>query len=467
MKQLRNLFLLSLLLTLINQPSTAQDRIDTLSTRLPANHPDGPYILYADGNHQILRVDEAGHIIIHTYATLPEPFSFEVLSDANHPDSSARSRFTVTLGPLQRPDWQRPAPDSLIVISDVHAKWEPFVSILRAQHVIDDQLRWTFGNNELMINGDIFDRGDDATTCLWLTYKLQQEARKAGGEVHFLYGNHEEMVLRDNLKYTNTKYTDLAAAYSPTRAAHYGSLFFNTRTELGQWLGLCNTLQIIGTDLFVHAGLNQTFYDNNYNIPDLNLLMSRDILKTSGRNSFLFGSSSSTGGPLWYRGMVPGYSSLTPLPATTLRNLLRRYSGTERVIIGHTEVSSSSITVERSNHPIAYSANDFDYRVLNVNVPTATAYKRYGRGILVLPSGITQIIYDNAPSTPLPLPTRALTTTDLPLSTDTPRLLTTCYFSLLGQRTLHPAPHRVYLVRRTYDNGQTTVSKALPTPTKL
>lgn len=402
-------YLFSLLFFATGIQAYAQDGIDTLATKLASNHPDGPYLLYASGANKVVRVDEQGNIIVHTYAVIPENFTFEVVSDVNEPGKSTRSCFNVTLGSLRRPAWNRPAPDSLIVISDVHAKWAPFVSILKAQGVVDDSLNWSFGRNELMINGDIFDRGDDATTCLWLTYKLQQEARKVGGEVYFLFGNHEEMVLRNNLSYTNDKYTNLGNAYFPNYPSQYGSRFFNSQTELGRWLGQCNALQIIGKDLYVHAGLNQTFYDANYNIQDVNTTMSRDILKTSGRNTFLFGSSSSTGGPLWYRGMVPGYSSITPLSAATLKNLLLRY-GVERVIIGHTEVSSSSISSEKSNEPIAYSGNGFDHRVVNVNVPAVTAYNKYGRGILILKSGATYIIYDNKANTEMPLPTQPLHT---------------------------------------------------------
>ena len=42
----------------------------------------------------------------------------------------------------------------------------------------------------------------------WLMYKLEQEAWEAGGVMTFMLGNHEEMVLRGNLKYTRSKYKD-------------------------------------------------------------------------------------------------------------------------------------------------------------------------------------------------------------------------------------------------------------------
>jgi hypothetical protein len=378
---------------------------------LSSNQPDGPYIFYTETGAKVVSVDTLGFIHEDVYSELPPNFSFDVYSTANEPGTNHRSKFTVTLHPNTRIDWRRPAPDSLIVISDPHAKWAPFVSILKAQKVINDQLKWSFGKNELMIIGDIFDRGDDATTIFWLVYQLQQEARDAGGEVYFIYGNHEEMELRNSSScysngYIYQKYIDICAKYF-NATNQYGSLFFNSGTELGRWLAQCNSMQIIGNDLYVHAGLSSTFYDRNYTIPQVNEIMSADIMKTSGRDAFLFASSSSAGGPLWYRGMIPDYvakggyteNPTTPrvLHLTTdyLGGLLRRYEA-ERIIIGHTEHNAG-------DGPIAYS--DYDYRVVNVNVQTQNAMDAgRGRGILIEKNGKTSILYDTKPNKAMSLP---------------------------------------------------------------
>ncbi|MDR3219704.1 MAG: Ig-like domain-containing protein [Dysgonamonadaceae bacterium] len=392
-----------------NLTVTVTDRTPELS----ANQPDGPYIQYATGGDKVVSVDEEGYMVEKVYPVLPTGYTFEVLSDVNEPGKSDRSRFQVTLHPLSRSDWKRPAPDSLIVISDPHAKWAPFISILKAQKVIDANLNWAFGKNELMINGDIFDRGDDATTIFWFTYKLQQEARNAGGEVYFNYGNHEEMELRNSSScygsdgYLNMKYRTLSEKYFNV-TNQYGSRFFNNNTELGRWLAQCNSVQIIGKDLYVHAGLNPDFYKQNYSIEAVNTSMSTEILR-SGRGSTSSGlfAVNGDGGVLWFRGIVPGYntSSATPLPLDILGGLLRRYE-VERIIIGHTEVNSSSIAAaNRSDSPKAYAENNYDYRVVNVNVPAATAYSNgNGRGILVKKNGETYTIYDTKPNTVMSLP---------------------------------------------------------------
>ena len=41
--------------------------------------------------------------------------------------------------------------------------------------------------------GDLFDRGNDVVRTLWFIYRLEREARKQGGAIHVVLGNHEIM----------------------------------------------------------------------------------------------------------------------------------------------------------------------------------------------------------------------------------------------------------------------------------
>jgi hypothetical protein len=384
------------------------------SAVLEANQPDGPYIFYTDTGTVVVTVGIDGAMRSDVYREgLPSDYSFEVCSTAPEAGKETPSRFRVRLRTdYKRIDCVRRAPDSLLVISDPHAKWTPFTSILKAQGVVDESLRWVFGKNELMIIGDVFDRGDDATTIFWFVYKLQQEAREAGGEVHFLYGNHEEMELRDATScyrngYLFKKYIALSEAYFGD-STHYGSRFFSVDTELGRWLMRCNTIQIIGSDLFVHAGLNEEFYRMNYSLAEVNSRVSAEMF-TPARKSDTTGlmAAGAKGGVLWYRGMISGYNpeSAPPLPVETLHKLLRRYK-VERVIVGHTEVTSSSIAEPyRTTGATAYNGNGYDFRVVDVNVPADKALERgYGRGVLITRNGATFVVYDRAPNTPLALP---------------------------------------------------------------
>ncbi|NOK24222.1 metallophosphoesterase, partial [Corallococcus carmarthensis] len=99
-----------------------------------------------------------------------------------------------------------PAAPRIVALSDIHGQYGLLVRLLRAHQVIDAQDRWALGKDTLVIAGDVFDRGPQVTEAFWLLYGLQQQAAAAGGAVHFVLGNHETMVLYDDLRYVNPKY---------------------------------------------------------------------------------------------------------------------------------------------------------------------------------------------------------------------------------------------------------------------
>lgn len=335
---------------------------------------DGPYIFYPSGNKmRVLSVDAEKKVWNDIYYDeVPANFSFEVVSH------NYKHRFTVPLHKTERQYWKQEAPEKILAVSDPHGDMDCFVSVLKANGVINEKYEWTFGKNHLMILGDIFDRGDDVLPIFWLTYKLQKEATEAGGAVHFLIGNHESMVLRSDLRYINDKYAKLATQFE----LDY-SKFFAANTELGQWIGLGNTIQIIGRTLFVHGGLSQGFYDRNLDIANVNWQMSTGIfMDKAGRDNltsnskFLFSSSSSTEGgpgPLWYRGMV-GYESHEALSEETLDLLLQRYD-VDRVVVGHTVMDDVTTF--------------YGQRVIAINVDNQMNYDRQaGRGIIIEKDGV-------------------------------------------------------------------------------
>lgn len=88
----------------------------------------------------------------------------------------------------------------------------------------------------------------------WLFYKLEAEAAECGGRVSVMLGNHEPMELAGDMRYAKPKYKLLAEKLGMS----YRHLFF-PNTELGKWLGTRNAMQVIGRNLFVHAGISRDF----------------------------------------------------------------------------------------------------------------------------------------------------------------------------------------------------------------
>lgn len=327
---------------------------------------DGPYVLYGEGTSKLIQV-RAGKL--ETLALPKAPLSVMTENGQHH--------FEVALHPIKKPDWSYKSKGEILVLSDPHADFESFYSILRAQQVIGGNYQWTFGKNQLVIIGDVFDRGVDVLPIFWLIYKLEAEAEKAGGKVHFLFGNHEEMILRENLKYNESKYL----ALKDKLGMEYRDLW-SANSELGRWLLSRNTMEKIGDKLFVHAGLSSQLLTDKWTIPAVNDSVRSNIFKTKAEREqspaakFLFGSI----GPLWYRGMVRDEEKYEPLAEQDLQKLLVYY-GVKEVYVGHTIFPE--VTTFYANRVFAVNVNNRSNRE-----------KGRSRGLL-LRKGKTYLIFDD------------------------------------------------------------------------
>lgn len=91
-----------------------------------------------------------------------------------------------------------PAGERIVAIGDIHGALDGLVEILRAAGLIDANRRWIGGRARLVQTGDFTDRGAAVREVMDLLMRLESEARRAGGRVDVLFGNHEGMnVLRD------------------------------------------------------------------------------------------------------------------------------------------------------------------------------------------------------------------------------------------------------------------------------
>jgi tetratricopeptide (TPR) repeat protein len=81
----------------------------------------------------------------------------------------------------------------IVAVGDVHGAYDNFVAVLKMTGIIDDELKWVGGATHLVQNGDVVDRGPHSRLAMDLLMELEGQARKAGGFVHPLVGNHEAM----------------------------------------------------------------------------------------------------------------------------------------------------------------------------------------------------------------------------------------------------------------------------------
>ena len=93
---------------------------------------------------------------------------------------------------------QAPAGPRIVAVGDVHGAGPNLAQILQAAGLIDAKQKWIGGTARLVQTGDILDRGADVRAAYDLLMRIEGEARRAGGRVDVLFGNHEGMnVLHD------------------------------------------------------------------------------------------------------------------------------------------------------------------------------------------------------------------------------------------------------------------------------
>jgi hypothetical protein len=216
--------------------------------------------------------------------------------------------------------------ESIFVVSDIHGHYPNFIELLKANKIIDKNHAWSFGKGHLVIAGDVFDRGDQVTECLWLIFKLEYQAEKSGGRVHFLLGNHELMILKDNDKtYANDKYI---LPYAKALMDYHD--LFSHNYVLGQWIRSKNIAVKINDHLFVHGGIPPEFVGQKRTLDQMNRSIHEYMADTSGitppEKDLIIE-------PTWYRGYFEKSDKGEDL------SLICKYYKVNKIIVGHTPVN--------------------------------------------------------------------------------------------------------------------------------
>lgn len=300
-----------------------------------SSHEDGPYIFTKGDTSLIVTQENKGKFdSVYLDNEKLSNIAFKCVFDSiNYPTLSFR------LNPqTDSPDTGiYPMPDKLLAISDIEGNYEKYYDLLVSNNVIDSAYNWTFGNGHLVILGDLVDRGNYVTQCLWLTYHLEGEAQKHGGKVHYLLGNHEQLVLSGFDNYCAPKYHQVLKDLN-TDISH----LFSAKTELGKWIRSKNSIIKIGDYLFVHAGIDHSLLKYNLSIEKINSEVKRDIdtneFQTDESFDLLTGR-----GILWYRGMIEDDDNgdYKKISEQELDDILKHFNS-KSIVIGHTPVDNIS-----------------------------------------------------------------------------------------------------------------------------
>lgn len=99
----------------------------------------------------------------------------------------------------------------IYAIGDAHGNYYSFSAVLICAGIMDPELNWTAGNSIVVQMGDILDRGDSPLEIDRLLDVLAIQAKKAGGQIIRLVGNHELEILRKNYHITSLPYFHIEA----------------------------------------------------------------------------------------------------------------------------------------------------------------------------------------------------------------------------------------------------------------
>ncbi len=239
----------------------------------------------------------------------------------------------------------------IIAIGDLHGDFKNFKKLLINNKIVDRDLNWISGTTHLVFPGDTLDRGAKSTECLWLIRKLEVQAEKTGGKVHFLIGNHEYMVTQGDLRYVAKKYSKL-------HRYRYDKLF-NIHTEFGKWLRTKNVVEKINGYIFSHAGISPELAKTGISLNKINNLF-RELIdidftyyEPDKEKEKLLNLVMKSKGPIWYR----GYYKKKPFSQEKFNSILTRYKA-EKIIVGHTK--QKTITPYFKGKLLAIDVMDYD-----------------------------------------------------------------------------------------------------------
>jgi hypothetical protein len=251
--------------------------------------------------------------------------------------------------------------ERVVAVGDLHGDYDAFVKILQDSKLIDDDAKWIGGRAHLVQIGDVIDRGDRAREIYILMSRLEREAAAAGGQVHFLPGNHEEMnlarVAMDYVGYVSIEqfksflHGDYRAAHerrtsrmSDEDARRYWDAlmpeakdeYYNGfRDAVGPWIVGHNVVVKINGIVFVHGGINME--NSRRSLEFINARYREEFILAMRDNSRSFQFIFQTTAPLWYRGLEEGGSNGITL--SDAKQILANLKATN-IVVGHTPTAT-------------------------------------------------------------------------------------------------------------------------------
>ena len=93
--------------------------------------------------------------------------------------------------------------ERIVAIGDLHGDYEQYIRVMQSAGLLDKKGNWSGGKTHMVQTGDVTDRGPDSRKIIDHLVKLAKQAKRKGGYVHLLIGNHETMNVTGDLRYVH------------------------------------------------------------------------------------------------------------------------------------------------------------------------------------------------------------------------------------------------------------------------
>jgi len=303
--------------------------------------------------------------------------------------------------------------ERIVAVGDLHGDYAHFVRILRGTKLVDSDLQWTGGKKHLVQMGDVMDRGDDARDIFNLIRRLEKEAKAAGGMVHQLIGNHEELNIaglslnyygdyvtyKQFIDFLPVKFREDEEEKFKQKSRGDGDIetFWNNLMKdpnsdafkvpsqryyenfnmlVGKWLAGQNVVIKINDTVFVHGGLNPEYA--SMGLEAINNLYRSEFQKVFKREDFrrggiIFNPES----PLWNRVLAEVSGPNYEAEVDKILALLNA----KRMVVAHTP------TIPRSIDTIKTDIKKFGGKVWISDTGISTVYHGYLTALIIDENG--------------------------------------------------------------------------------
>lgn len=269
-------------------------------------------------------------------------------------------------------DYQWDGVERIVAIGDLHGDYANYMATLKAAGLVNSKGKWSGGKTHLVQTGDIPDRGPDTAKIIEHITKLAKQAKKKGGRVHNLIGNHEAMNVYGDLRYVSdgefeafvnrnsaalrdrvfALQMERIEAADPEAFASLPENFreewnlkhplgwvehrqawdpaWNPDGEFAKWVLDKKVAIRINDTVFLHGGISSYYCRNT-----LESLTEQVVEKLRNFDPRDAGIIDDNNGPLWYRGL----SGVEPEATVETVDAILEHHNIAHIVVGHTPTS--------------------------------------------------------------------------------------------------------------------------------